>query len=247
MANKKIVYVLLVSICFSLAACTNKDLNKDKYTGTVECNSYYITSEISGKLNEVDLQEGSDIKKDSIAAKINPDALQLQKNQAEGALEAAQAQYDSLTSSVDDNKKKQAEGSLKQAKANYDLADLNLSKSVIKSQNDGIVADVLVNAGEIVQAGSNIAKVLDTNSKYIKIYVQESKRNAIKLNDKLNLYYNSSKVGTGKISFISPEAEFTPKNTETKDEKNNTVFEVKVKLPNDFQYSPGTLIDVEVR
>ncbi|WP_242851483.1 hypothetical protein [Clostridium sp. DMHC 10] len=47
--------------------------------------------------------------------------------------------------------------------------------------------------------------------------------------------------------FISPEAEFTPKNTETKEDKQGMVFEVKVKIPSDLNYTPGTLMDVEVK
>lgn len=246
MINKKGIYVLLTSLCFTLSACTNTDTNKNKYTGTVEANSFYITSEVSGKLKELNLEQGSLVKPDQVAAKINTEVLELQRNQAEGVLETAKAQYDSLPSSVEDNRRKQAEGSLKQSQAGYDLANLSLSKAEIKSPYPGIVSEVLVSQGEMLQPGSNIAKVLDTTSKYIKIYIEESKRSSIKLKDNLNLYYNSSKVGTGEVSFIAPEAEFTPKNTETKDEKSNTVFEVKLKLSSNFPYSPGTLIDVEV-
>lgn len=247
MVNKKIVPLILGILCFSLAGCSTSSENKNRYTGTVECDNFYITSEVSGKLDEVNLKEGNLIKKDDIAAKINSDAFKMQKTQAEGGLEIAQAQYDSLPSSVDDNKKKEAEGAVKQAKAAYDLAGLNVTKCEVKSQGSGLISDVLVHNGEFVQAGSNLANILDTNNKYIKIYVEQSKRHDIKLNEKLNLYYNNEKIGTGEIIFISPEAEFTPKNTETKDEKDDMVFEVKIKLSSDFDYSPGTLMDVEVK
>lgn len=247
MKNKKVVFALAVIVCFSLTGCTNKTGDKNKYTGTVECKSVYVTSEVSGKIDKLNVEEGNKINKDEVVANINSDAYKIQRSQAEGSLETAKANFDSLPQSVDDNKKKQVEGAVKQAQAALDLVNLNISKCEIKNYQSGVISDVLVNEGEVVQQGGNIAKVLDVDNRYIKIYVEQSKRGDIKLNNKLNLYYNDKKVGTGEVIFISPEAEFTPKNTETKEDKQGMVFEVKVKIPSDLNYTPGTLIDVEVK
>lgn len=248
MKSKKVLFALVAIICFSLTACgTNKKADNNKYTGTVECKSVYITSEVSGKADKLNIEEGKEIKKDDVAANINSEVYKIQKNQAEGSFETAKASLDSLPDGVDDNKKKQVEGSVKQAQAALDLVNLNISKCDIKSYQSGVISDVLVHEGEMVQQGGNIAKVLDTDNRYIKIYVEQSKRHDIKLSDKLNLYYNDKKVGTGEITFISPEAEFTPKNTETKEDKQGMVFEVKVKLSSNLDYAPGTLMDVEVK
>lgn len=247
MKNKKMVFALLGIICFSLTACGTKTADRNKYTGTVECRSSYITSEVSGKVDKLNIEEGNKIRKDDAIATINSDAYKIQKNQAEGSLETAKANFDSLPDGVDDNKKKQVEGSVKQAQATLDLVNLNISKCDIKSYQSGVVSDVLVHEGEMVQQGGNIAKVLDTDNRYIKIYVEQSKRHGIKLKDNLNLYYNDKKVGTGEVIFISPQAEFTPKNTETKEDKQGMVFEVRVKLSNNLDYTPGTLMDVEVK
>ncbi|MFL0252204.1 HlyD family secretion protein [Clostridium neuense] len=247
MKNKKMVFALLGIICFSLTACGTKTAYRNKYTGTVECRSSYITSEVSGKVDKLNIEEGNKIRKDDAIATINSDAYKIQKNQAEGSLETAKANFDSLPDGVDDNKKKQVEGSVKQAQATLDLVNLNISKCDIKSYQSGVVSDVLVHEGEMVQQGGNIAKVLDTDSRYIKIYVEQSKRHDIKLKDNLNLYYNDKKVGTGEVIFISPQTEFTPKNTETKEDKQGMVFEVRVKLSNNLDYTPGTLMDVEVK
>lgn len=247
MKNKKVIFTLVGIICFSLSACGAKTADKNKYTGTVECKSYYVISEVSGKVDKLNIEEGNKIKKDDVIATINSDTYKIQKNQAEGSFETAKANLDSLPENADDNKKKQLEGVVKQSQAALDLANLNISKCDIKGQQSGVVSDVLVNEGEMAQQGSNIAKILDTDNRYIKIYVEQSKRKDIKLNDKLNLYYNDKKVGTGEVIFISPEAEFTPKNTETKEDKQGMVFEVKAKLSNNLDYTPGTLMDVEVK
>ncbi|AAK81204.1 HlyD family secretion protein [Clostridium acetobutylicum] len=246
MRNKTIMAFFIGIACFSLTACTN-NTESNRYTGTVECKSFYVTSEVAGKIDKVDINEGDRIKENDLAANINADVYTIQKNQAEGGLEAAEAAFDSIPVNTPDNSKKQVEGKLKEAQAAFDLANLNLSRCDVKSQGSGVVSEVLVNKGEIIGQGGNIAKVLDVDNKYIKIYVEESKRDKIKLNDNLKVYYNGKKAGEGEVSYISTESEFTPKNTETKSDKEATVFEVRVKLNKNFNYSPGTLMDVEIK
>lgn len=240
--------ILLIGIMgLSLTACTTNKTDTNKYTGTIECKSYYITSEVAGKIDKVNVSEGDTIKKDHVAFNINSEVYSIQKNQAEAGVEAAEATKDSLPDNAPDNTKKQADAKLKEAEAALDLANLNIRKCDVKSPEDGVVSEVLVNGGEVINQGGNLAKVLDINNRYIKIYVEQSRRDKVKLNDKLNIYYNNKNVGKGTVSYISPEAQFTPKNTETKSDKEETVFEVKIKVDNNLDYSPGTLMDVEIK
>lgn len=246
MKNKKVVLVFIAFICFSLTGCINSTDNKNMYTGTVESDSFYITSETNGKVTSLKVREGDNIKSGDLAAKIDSSAYEIQRNQAEGGFETAKAAFDSLPSNAPDNQKKQLEGAVKQAQASVDLANLNISRCEIKSQGDGVISNVFVNNGEVVQAGTNLAKIMDISNKYVKVYIEESKRDKVKLRNKLPLYYNDKKVGNGEVTYISPEAEFTPKNTETKEDKEAMVFEVKIKLSENFEYTPGTLIDVKL-
>ena len=56
------------------------------------------------------------------------------------------------------------------------------------------------------------------------------------------------KVYTGKVTYISPEAEFTPKNIQTKDERTKLVFAVKIKIPNDnYDLKPGMPSDATIK
>lgn len=247
MNYKKAAALIIGILSISLTACTANKTDTNRYTGTIECKSYYITSEVAGKVNKVNVTQGGNVKKDDVAFNIDSDAYVIQKNQAEAEVEAVQAANDSLPENAPDNTKKEADAKIKEAQAALNLATLNVAKCDVKSPADGVVSDVLVNNGEVINQGGNLAKILDINNRYINIYVEQSKRDEIKLNDKLNIYYNDKKVGKGTVSYISPEAEFTPKNTETKSDKEETVFEVKVNVDNKLSYSPGTLMDVEIK
>lgn len=236
-----------LSLILILNGCSNAAKGKNTYTGTIECESFYITSDISGKVLSISAVQGADLKKDDKIADIDTSMYKLQKQQADGVLLAANAKYESIPEGADDNVKRQAQGAVIQAKAAVDIASLQISKGTIISSNTGTVTDVFVHEGELVQPGTNIVRAMDTANKYVKIYLEESNRDKIKLNDSLNIYYNDKSAGEGKVTYISPQSEFTPKNTQTKDEKEKTVFEVKVKLSGEIKLSPGTLVDVEIK
>lgn len=236
-----------LSLILILNGCSKVSKEKNTYTGTIECESFYVTSDISGKVLNITVVQGASLKKDDKIADIDTSMYKLQKQQAEGALLSASGKYDSIPEGADDNIKKQAQGAVVQAKAAVDIANLQISKGIITNSKPGTVTDVFVHEGELVQPGTNIIKVMDTANKYVKVYLEETNRDKVKLNDTLNLYYNEKLMGKAEITYISPQSEFTPKNTQTKDEKENTVFEVKLKLLDDSKLSPGTLVDVEVK
>jgi len=77
----------------------------------------------------------------------------------------------------------------------------------------------------------------------VKIYVEESKRDKIKLNDTFTASLNNKEV-IGRVIYLSPKSEFTPKNVETKDEKAKTLFEVKLQLPDNVTSSVGSMVDI---
>ncbi|WP_392486079.1 HlyD family secretion protein [Haloimpatiens sp. FM7315] len=247
MKRKKFILTIICLSFITLIGCTNNTEEKNKYTGTVECDSYYVTSEIGGILNKLMVQQGNSVENHQNIGEIDTKSYEIERDNAEGALKVAEAKYDSVKNIKDENIKKQAEGLVIQAKAAVNLAKLNISKCNVKSIKNGIVEQVLTHEGELVQPGTNIIKIMDINNKYIKIYLEESKRNKVKLQDELNIFYNGKKVGIGKVAYIAKKSEFTPKNTETKEEKEDTTFEVKLKFLEKNSFSPGTMLDVEIK
>lgn len=209
--------------------------------------SYTISTEVTGKIIEIHLNPGDSISQGQIIAQIDPQVYEVQKAQALANLSLAKAQQSGITENPKESMKSQAQASIDQAQAGLDIAELQVSKCNVVSQSDGVIEEVYVNRGEIVSAGMNIAKVLDINNRYVKIYVEESRRNNIKLRQNVLLYVDNKSIGKGTIEYIAPESEFTPKNTETKSEKNKTVFQVKVKLDSNVDAAPGAMVDVDMK
>ncbi|MBK1813489.1 HlyD family efflux transporter periplasmic adaptor subunit [Clostridium sp. YIM B02505] len=243
MIKKAISFILLLTT-LGLAGCsTNKTSNNNIYTGTVESEDFNISSEVTGKINEITLSEGSLIKSGDKIVQVDSKSYEIQKQQAEAALKIAKAKESGIPDTAKASIKDEAQGAIDQAQASVDLAKLQIEKTSITSSIDGTITAILVHKGDLVTPGTNVAKVTDLKNKYIKIYIEESKRNKIKLNNSLIIKFND-KTEKGKITYISEQSEFTPKNVETKDDKEKTLFEVKLKLDDNSTATPGLIADV---
>ncbi|MGB9596572.1 MAG: HlyD family secretion protein, partial [Candidatus Poribacteria bacterium] len=88
--------------------------------------------------------------------------------------------------------------------------------------------------GELVSLGTTIFVVADLSKVYLTIYVSESMLGKVKLGQTADVSIDSypGKVFNGKVIHISPEAEFTPKNIQTKDERLKLVYGVKIEIEN---------------
>lgn len=248
MFKKLFVLFLTCTIGISASGCSlNAKDDKNKYTATVEAESFYIPAEVSGRINEVYLEQGSNIKAGEKVAAIDTKGYELQKKQAEASLQLAKLKLDDLPSSTKDNIKEQAQAAVDQAQAAVDLAQLQIDKALVVSVNDGVISDIFIHKGEMASAGMNIAKAIDLKNKYIKVYVEESKRNSVKLGGTIEIYANDKKLTDGKIAYVAPESEFTPKNVETKSDREKTVFETKIKLDEAVELSTGMLVDALIK
>lgn len=244
--NKKLISVILIIFILVLSGCTRSKTESSRYTGTVEAASFLITSEVSGQIKDIFMAEGDKIAAGTKIAQIDSSVYKLNKEMADANLKIAKARQNQLPDRVSSDKKDEAEGAVEAAEAQVMINQLQIDKCSIKAINSGIITTLYVNKGEIVSPGMNIAKAYDLKSEYVKVYIEESKRDKVELNKTLNIFVNDNKTIKGKISYISPESEFTPKNTETKEDKENTVFMIKLKIDESDKVYPGMMLDVEL-
>lgn len=243
--------ILTLSICavvaFSFSACQNTTTNtSSRYTGTVECDSFYIQSEVAGKVDEINISQGQSVKEGDKYIQLDTASYIITKDAALGAYKSAKAKFDEIPDGANDNIKEEGKGFVDSAKAQVDAVNLQIKKCAILSSSPGIVTDVFVHKGELVSPGMNIAKVSLIDDEYVKVYIEESLRSNVKLNQELKIFSNDKQLTTGKVVYIAPSSEFTPKNTQTKNEKEKTVFEVKVKVGGNQKAVPGLIVDVEL-
>lgn len=143
----------------------------------------------------------------------------------------------------------QAKGNLKKAEATVGLLKKNIKDSYIISPLNGFIVKNFVESGEIVTPMSSLVKISNLSTVELIIYVSEIELGKVKLGQKAVITVDTypEKKYEGRVTFISPEAEFTPKNVQTKDERTKLVFAVKIEVPNkEFDLKSGMPADAEV-
>ncbi|MDH5598364.1 MAG: HlyD family efflux transporter periplasmic adaptor subunit [Cyclobacteriaceae bacterium] len=121
------------------------------------------------------------------------------------------------------------------------LEDLIL-KSVVRSPSNGTVLISYVNLGEVAVFGRPLLKMADLENIYFRGYVSGNQLHSIKLGGEVMVGFDVEegvKKVSGHVSWISEEAEFTPKAIQTKEERVNQVYGVKVLIKNDGSMKIG--------
>jgi len=141
----------------------------------------------------------------------------------------------------------QAEAALAQAQAALALIDIQLEKTIIKSPTDGIVLTRNLDEGEMLAPGSVALIIGQLQEVSLTVYIPETEYGKIKLGDSVSISVDSfpGESFSGTVTYISDQAEFTPRNVQTVDGRKTTVFAVKITVPNtNLELKPGMPADV---
>jgi HlyD family secretion protein len=143
----------------------------------------------------------------------------------------------------------EARARLKGAQARVSTAKERLGYATLVAPLSGVVLSKSVEPGEQVAAGTPVVTLGDTDQCWLKGYIPETELGRVKLGQRARVTTDShpGKVYEGKVSFISSEAEFTPKSVQTEKERVKLVYRVKITLPNPgMELKPGMPADAEI-
>ncbi len=140
----------------------------------------------------------------------------------------------------------QAQSALAQAQSAVNLIKVQISKLTVSAPVAGVVLSRPLNAGEIAAAGATVIEIGSLDQVTLGVYIPESQYGQIQLGQSVDVSADSfpGKTFTGKVTYISDQAEFTPRNVQTVDSRSTTVYLVEVTLPNsDHSLKPGMPAD----
>jgi HlyD family secretion protein len=143
-----------------------------------------------------------------------------------------------------------AEARLAQAQAAADLLAKSIADCTIVAPAGGIITHKAVEAGELVTPGATVVTLSELDSVYVMIYLAEKEIGRVRLGDQADVAIDAfpGRAFPGRITYISPEAEFTPKNVQTKEDRVKLVFGVKVEIENpEGLLKPGLPADATIR
>ncbi len=144
---------------------------------------------------------------------------------------------------------KTAEYRVAQAQAALSAAQERLRDTLLHAPISGLILRKDVELGETVAPGTPLFVLGHLENPWIRVYVKEDKLGLVKIGQKARITTDTfpGKVYEGTVSFISSEAEFTPRNVQTREERVKLVFAVKVKVQNvNQELKPGMPADVRI-
>jgi HlyD family secretion protein len=290
-------YWIIAALC--LASCGGQDKEADA-TGVFEATEVLVSSEASGRIMELSLQEGSPLEAGACVGYIDTTQLYLRKMQLRAGLKAVdirkpdirkqiavleqqiataraeqqrmenlvqakagnqkqlddivnnirllQTQLDAQRSSLDKTSgstEAEAESLLYQVMQ----LDDQLQKCRITNPLTGLVLTKYAEAGEVTAPGKPLYKIADVGLLYLRAYITAAQLSQLKLGQALSVYadYGPDERRTypGILTWISEKSEFTPKGIQTKDERSNLVYAIKIAVKNDGYLKIGQYGEVK--
>ncbi len=143
----------------------------------------------------------------------------------------------------------QARARVRQARATLKLAQVRLGYTKLVSPLSGVVLSKNIEPGEYVSPGTPVVTVGDLERPWLRAYINETDLGRVKVGQQVKVTTDTypGKVYEGHISFIAPEAEFTPKNVQTQKERVKLVYRVKVEMTNPgMELKPGMPADADI-
>jgi HlyD family secretion protein len=239
-----------------------------KVSGNIEGDEIRLSFRVQGKISQLLVDEGSVVRAGDIVARLDIDELTKIRDQSKGQLEATQHQYilDKLDydraenllkeGSIPTQKRDAAKTQMDADKANIealqaalDLANTRLGFADLASPINSYILVKSSLAGEVVQIGSPVFTVVDLNNLWVTAYINERDLGRVKLNQKAEVKTDTfpGKAYEGKVSFVSSQAEFTPKFIQTTEERVKLVYRIKVRVDNSsLELKPGMPADAYI-
>ena len=282
-----ILLTLTLSLTLFLTSCKSENGVHDA-SGTFEATEIMVSSEVNGKILELDINEGDNVESEVIVGQIDTIQLYLKKKQLLAtvrALEARRPEVRKQIAAIEEQitvqyrERNRVERLVKaDAATTKQLDDINSSISILEKQleaqrssltntSGGITEDaaalmiqveqindqlkrssitspisgtILVKyaeEGEITGAGRPLFKVANLTEINLKAYITSDMLTKLKLNQVVKIYSDFGKEANkeyeGRVIWISDKAEFTPKTIQTRNERDNLVYAVKILVKND--------------
>jgi multidrug resistance efflux pump len=176
-------------------------------------------------------------------------AAQAVYRQAEATVLVAQANLNAVKADVTPEDIALAKAQVHEAEAALAAVEVQLAKQTLTAPRDGLVSEKLVDPGELAAPGALLLELKDIDSVELTVYIPQDQIGQIKVGQKALVSVDAYEVKQfeGRVSYIAHEAEFTPRNVQTKEERVKLIFPVKIKLDNpDHRLKPGMPADAEI-
>lgn len=247
--------------------------------GRLEATEVQIASKIPGRLSEVLVDEGDNVTRGQLLARIDTRTMEAQRSQAEAEVLRARENYAAAQATVQlrqselllasqelkrvreiFQRKFASQQLLDQQQARFDTANAavvaaraqlaaikaaigaaeaqvaqltsEIDDSSLRAPINGIIQLRLAEPGEVLGAGGRVLMLIDPSDQYMNLYLPASTSGRLTVGDQARIVLDAlpERALPAKVAFVAAKAQFTPKQVETRDERQKLVFRVKLRL-----------------
>lgn len=188
---------------------------------------------------------GSRKQRDDAATRVS--VAEARVNAARERVRAAEEVVARLRAGARRDEVASAEARVSAVDAQIAALDKNIADAVVKAPVAGTITAKLADAGEMIGPRAPVAVISDLDHAWANVYVDEPLVPRLKLGQAVTLVTDAGQRLNGSITYISPRAEFTPRNVQTAEERSKLVYRIKVTVDNrDGILKPGMPVEAEV-
>ncbi len=238
-------------------------------SGTIEATEAQLGFQAAGRVELIKVREGEAVKQGEVLARLDTRETEARLAQARAQVNATTLRLKEAERDVARGRTLLAGGAIgqepydktllafnvaqsehAQARASVQAIEAVLANMTIRASFDGVVTVRHREPGEIVPAGAPVLTVMNPNDRWVRIYIPENRIGAVHLGKKATISTDTwpDKRYAGEVTYIASQAEFTPKNVQTTEERVKLVYAVKVRISDDpkFELKSGMPADVRL-
>jgi HlyD family secretion protein len=238
-------------------------------SGTVEATEAQLGFQAAGRIEFIKPREGDTVKQGERLAQLDTRETAARLAQARAQVQASSARLAEAMRDLERNRtllagsaigqeaydksalaRQLAESESAQARAQVQALEAVLANMTVAASFDGVITVRHREPGETVAAGAPVLTLMNPDDRWVRIYIPEQRIGAVHLGQKAAIVSDTypDKRYSGTVVFIAAQAEFTPKNVQTSEERVKLVYAVKVRIGDDprFELKPGMPADVRL-
>ena len=238
-------------------------------SGTVEATEAQLGFQAPGRIELIQAREGDSVKQGALLARLDTRETAARLAQARAQVQASSARLAEAMRDLERNRtllagnaigqeaydksvlaRQLAESERAQARAQVQALEAVLANMTVKASFDGVITVRHREPGETVAAGLPVLTLMNPDDRWVRIYIPEQHIGAVHLGQKATIVSDTwpDRHYGGTVVFVAAQAEFTPKNVQTSEERVKLVYAVKVRIADDprFELKPGMPADVRL-
>ena len=258
-------FFLFFFFIISISSCSSEN---EKLTGYIEGEYTYISTGIAGTLIALNVKRGQAVEKDQLLFQLDPQPDLAAKNAAKATVGQLQAElslakvvlqrykdlyaHNATDKNTFDQKQNEYDTkakALQAAENNLIESTWSYNQKTVSSPISGRVFDTFYRVGEKVAANQPVLAILAPENIKVLFYIPEKKLSTVRLGQEISFHCDSCKTPTtATISYISPEAEYTPPVIYSADTRFNLVYLIRADIPQNVvqNFHPGQPLDIDL-